>query len=172
MALAGGVTVMTTPPHSSKFSRQQALARRSVQVYAGAADGTAWSKAPGCWSIGRLVDAAIWASGAGLVRGSAVNQDGTSAVLTAFNRPIPAAGDSGVGQFTRRARLSGCGREGTGPRTMLGIDWCRRFGDHGQDRVEPLWLGSIKSDIGHTSAAAGVAGVIKDGAGDAAWGDT
>ncbi|MBL7508267.1 polyketide synthase, partial [Escherichia coli] len=53
--------------------------------------------------------------------------------------------------------------EGHGTGTMLGdpIEAQALLATYGQDRVEPLWLGSIKSNIGHTSAAAGVAGVIK-----------
>jgi polyketide synthase 7 len=53
--------------------------------------------------------------------------------------------------------------EGHGTGTVLGdpIEAQALLAAYGQDRTEPLWLGSIKSNMGHTSAAAGVAGVIK-----------
>ena len=53
--------------------------------------------------------------------------------------------------------------EAHGTGTVLGdpIEAQALLATYGQDRDRPLWLGSIKSNISHTQAAAGVAGVIK-----------
>ena len=167
LALAGGVTVMSSPGIFVELSRQKALSPDGrCKAFSDRADGTGWGEGVGMILLERLSDARRNGHQVlAVVRGSAVNQDGAEQWADRPARPLAAAGDPG-GARGRGAVPTGRGR-GRGARNGHRTRRSDRGRSAARDlwagpgRQRPLWLGSLKSNFGHPQAAAGVAGVIK-----------
>ena len=167
MALAGGVNLILTPEASIAYARAGMLAGDGrVKAFDGGADGFVRGEGCGVVVLKRLREAEaagdrVW----GVIRGSAVNQDGPSSGLTVPNGLAQQAllrqalENAGV----KAEQVGYVEAHGTG--TALGdpieAEALGQVYGGGREGSEPLWIGSVKTNLGHLEAAAGMAGLIK-----------
>ncbi|MFN8494509.1 MAG: SDR family NAD(P)-dependent oxidoreductase [Caldilineaceae bacterium] len=167
LALASGVNLLLSPELSITFSQANMLAPDGrCKTFAAAADGYVRSEGCGVVVLKRLADAQRDGDNIlAVIRGTAINQDGASNGLTAPNglaqeAVIRSALDAAQ---LPPAAISYVEAHGTG--TPLGdpIEVQALEAIYGVNRqpAQPLIVGSVKTNIGHTEAAAGIAGLLK-----------
>lgn len=167
LALVGGANVILSPEMNINFSKARMMAPDGrCKTFDARADGYVRSEGVAFLVLERLNDArARRRRIRALVRGSAINQDGRSNGLTAPNGPAQ--------ESVIRAALNSAGLapsdidyvEAHGTGTALGdpieVQALGAALGEGRDPSRPLMVGSVKTNVGHLEAAAGIAGVVK-----------
>ena len=167
LALAGGVNVIAVPDNAIAFARSGMMARDGrCKSFDAAADGFVRGEGCGVVVLKRLGDAI--ADGDiihAVIRGSAVNQDGASAGLTAPSGAAQEAVIRSALDFAGVAPAQVDYLETHGTGTVLGdpieVQGLAAALSPGRSPDRPLLIGSVKSNVGHLEAAAGVTGLIK-----------
>lgn len=167
LAVAGGVGLLLAPESSRYLAAANALsASGRCRTFDAGADGYVRGEGCGMVVLERLADArAAGHPVLAVLRGSAINHDGHTSGLTVPNGLAQesvvelALADAGVAAET----VSYVEAHGTG--TALGdpieLGALGRVFGAGSERQEPVRIGSVKTNIGHLEAAAGIAGLIK-----------
>lgn len=167
MALAGGVNILLIPDSNITLSKARMLSPDSrCKTFSEDADGYARSEGCGIVVLKRLSTAlkdkdTIFA----VIKGSSINSDGKSG---GFTVPNATAQEEVIRSTLAKSKLSPgdidyIEAHGTGTPVADPIEvnaLTKIFGEsHSKDK--PLYLGSVKTNIGHCESASGVAGVIK-----------
>ena len=167
IAIAGGVNVLLSPNGTIQLSRLRAMAADGrCKTFDAAADGFVRAEGCGVVVLKRLADALADGDRIhALIRGSAVNHGGGSSGLTVPSGPAQEAvinaalASAGVAA----AQIGYVEAHGSG--TSLGdpieVDAIGNTLGAAEGRTTPVILGSVKTNLGHLEAAAGVAGLIK-----------
>lgn len=163
-AIAGGVSLLLAPEYSVNFRKAGMLAEDGhCKTFDAAADGFARAEGCGLVVLKRLSDALEAGDRVrAVILGSAVNQDGASGGLTVPSGPSQ---EAVIGKALKAARCDAAQIdyvEAHGTGTSLGdpIE-VQAINEVFAGRDRPLAMGSVKTNIGHCEAAAGVAGLIK-----------
>ena len=167
LALAGGVNLVLSPGPTAALSQVRALSPTGrCRSFSAQADGFVRGEGCGIVVLKRLSDAELDGDRVlAVLRGTAVNQDGRSNGLTAPNGPSQQ-------EVIRRALAQGgvepaevdyleCHGTGTELGDPIEVQAAAAVLGQGRAVERPIYLGSVKSNIGHTESAAGVAGLIK-----------
>ena len=166
-ALAGGVNLMLMPSVTINFCKARMLSPDgSCKTFDATANGYVRGEGAAMLLLKRLSDAvAAHDRIVAVIRGSALNQDGRSSGLTVPKGPAQ--------QAVIRATLEACGLtpadvdyiEAHGTGTALGdpieLEALGSVFAKAREGKDPLWVGSVKTNVGHLEAAAGVTGVLK-----------
>ena len=167
VALAGGVSLLLSPGNFEWLAKCRALsADGRCKTFAAEADGYGRGEGGAVIVLKRLSRARADGDRVlALIRGSAINHDGASSGMTAPN------GSAQEAVLKQALEDAGCAApsvgyvEAHGTGTSLGdpieVEALNAIYGNGRSADSAMWLGSVKTNIGHLEYAAGVAGLLK-----------
>lgn len=167
VALAAGVNIMAAPDLSLIFAKSGMLSPDGVcKTFDANANGYVRGEGCGVVLLKRLSDAVKDGNTIyGIIRGTAVNQDGRSNGLTAPNGPSQEAvirtALAAAGVAPHEVSLIEAHGTGTSLGDPIEMNALRKVLSTGREKDRPCYIGSVKTNIGHLEAAAGMAGLIK-----------
>src|SRR5579875_3590105 len=167
LALAGGVNAMLLPEHMVNACKMGMLAADGhCKTFDTDADGFALGEGCGIIVLKRLNDAQADGDNIlAIIRGSAVNQDGRSNGITAPNKLAQEAvirkALASAGMEPRRVSYIEAHGSGTALGDPIEIDALSAALAEGHSQDAPVYVGTVKTNIGHLAGAAGIAGLMK-----------